>query len=166
MKTKEQRSQSISNLKTLFDKSQAVILTNLVGANSVVTTNMRKKIRDAEGFVAVSKNTFLAQATRGTYCEDLFSNLSGPNAVAFCFNDASAIAKVINDFGKESELVKIKGGYADKRKLSVAEIVQLANLPSKEVMLASVLATMMAPISSFARVLNAIKEQKEGQVQA
>jgi large subunit ribosomal protein L10 len=163
MKTREQRTESISDLKALFDKSQAIILTNLVGVNSEMTTSMRKKVRDAEGFVAVSKNTFLAKATQGTYCEDLFANLKGPNAVAFCFNDPSAVAKVISDFGKDSELVTIKGGYADKKKLTVPELVQLANLPSKEVMLGSVLATMMAPVSSFVRVLDAIRTQKEQQ---
>ncbi|MDH4466945.1 MAG: 50S ribosomal protein L10 [Bacteriovoracaceae bacterium] len=165
MKSKVQRTESISDLKSLFEKSQAMFLTNLVGVNSEATTSIRKKIRDAEGFVAVSKNTFFAKATEGTYCEDLFSQLKGPNAVAFCFGDPSAVAKIINDFGKDNELVKLKGGYAEKKKMSVAEIVQLANLPSKEVMLASVLATMLAPISSFARVLESIREQKEAGAQ-
>jgi large subunit ribosomal protein L10 len=161
MKSKAQRTQSIGDLKALFDKSQALFLTNLVGVDSASTALIRKKVREAEGFVAVSKNTFLEKATKDTYCAELFSNLKGPTAVAFCFGDPSAVAKIINDFSKENELVKIKGGYAEEKKMSVSDIVMLANLPGKDVMLASVLATMMAPISCFVRVLDAVKTQKE-----
>jgi len=87
--------------------------------------------------------------------------VKGTNAVAFAFDDSAAVVKVLRDAGKDKELVTLKGGFLGDTALSMAQVKELANLPSREQMLGTTLATMMAPCSSFVRLLFAIKEQKE-----
>ena len=88
--------------------------------------------------------------------------LKGPHAVAFAYEDAAAVAKCLKKAGDEHEnVVELKAGLLDGKLLSKEELVQLANLPGKDQMLATLLATFNAPIGAFARVLEAIREQKE-----
>ena len=81
--------------------------------------------------------------------------------MAFAFKDAAAVAKKLTEVNKDFELVSIKAGALPDKVLTPAEIKQLASLPSREQMLATVLATFNAPVSAFVRVLNAIKEKQE-----
>ncbi|OFZ56827.1 MAG: 50S ribosomal protein L10, partial [Bdellovibrionales bacterium RIFOXYB2_FULL_36_6] len=108
-----------------------------------------------------TRNTFFRRASEGTQVEKLLGDLKGTNAVAFAFKDPAAIAKCLNDAGKENEAVELKGGWLSGSNLSPAQLKQLATLPSRDQMLSTLLATFNAPISAFARVLNAIKEKKE-----
>jgi large subunit ribosomal protein L10 len=89
--------------------------------------------------------------------------LKGSSAVAFAYDDEAAVAKIINDAsGEFVDIVTIKGGMLGTQKLSKAEVVALAKLPSRDQMLGTLLATFNAPVSAFARVLFAINEQKQG----
>lgn len=151
----------IDSIKEKIDKSQAVFLTNLVGIEANSAVDIRKKVREAKGALVVTRNTLFRIAAQGTYAEELLKDLKGTNAVAFAFEDAPAVAKVIFDANKESEIVTLGAGYLDQKPLSAKEVEALAKLPSREQMLATLLATFNAPVSAFVRVLDAIKRQKE-----
>lgn len=151
----------ISSIKSDFDKSQAVFLTNLIGLTSNDAVNLRKKVRLAGGKVLVTRNSFFEKASAGTTYEKTFSKLKGPHALAFAFTDAAAVAKCLKEANSENELVSLKGGVLDGKNLSAQELKQLADLPSRDQMLGTLLATFIAPVSALARVLHAIKEQKE-----
>jgi large subunit ribosomal protein L10 len=151
----------IDGLKVDIDKANGFFLTNLVGITANDAVQVRKDVREKGGKIIVTRNTLFKMAAKGTKCESLFSDLKGTNAVAFAFSDSAAVVKVLRDAGKEKELVTLKGGFLGDVALSVAQVKELANLPSREQMLGTVLATMMAPCSSFVRLLQAIKEQKE-----
>jgi large subunit ribosomal protein L10 len=154
----------VSSIREKILKSQAVFLTNLVGIPSNDAVRIRKSVRDAKGFVAITKNTLFARAAKGTMAEELLADLKGTSAVAFAYEDAAAVAKVINDASGEFEsIVTIKGGVLGTQKLSNKDVIALAKLPSKNQMLATLLATFNAPASAFVRVLDAIKQQKETQ---
>ena len=161
MLQKAEKDQIIGDLKTKIDASQAVFLTNVIGVTSNDTVELRKQLREVNGSLAVTKNTFMRIASQGTPCEEVFANLKGPNAVAFASDDAPAVAKVLKDFKKTSELVELRAGVLEGKVLSAADLTSLANLPSREQMLATLLATFNAPVSAFVRVMNAIKEEKE-----
>ncbi len=164
MMTRAEKDVVVASLKEKIQKSQAVFLTNLVGIPSNDAVRIRKNVRDAKGFMAITKNTLFARAAQGTYAEPLLKDLSGNNAVAFAYEDAAAVAKAVNDAtGDFENIVVIKGGMLGSQKLSKAEVVALAKLPSRDQMLATLLATFNAPAGAFVRVLDAIKSQKEKQ---
>lgn len=165
MMTRTEKDAVVASLKEKITKSNAVFLTNLVGIPSNDAVRIRKNVRDVKGFMAVTKNTLFQRAAQGTYAEALLKDLKGSNAVAFSYDDAAAVAKVVNDAaGEFEEIVKVKGGMLGSQLLTPKEVVALAKLPSRDQMLGTLLATFNAPVSAFARVLHAICEQKEKQV--
>ena len=93
----------------------------------------------------------------------MLKDLKGPHAVAFAFEDAPGVAKVLKKAGKDHEVVELKGGILNGETLSLPQVMELADLPSREEMLGTVLATMMAPVSAFARLANSIKDECEAQ---
>ncbi len=162
MMTRAEKDVVVTSLKERIEKSQAVFLTNLVGIPSNDAVRIRKGVREAKGFMAITKNTLFARAAKGTYAEPLLKDLVGNNAVAFAYDDAAAVAKVVNDAAGEFEnIVVVKGGMLGAQKLSKAEVVALAKLPSRDQMLATLLATFNAPVGAFVRVLDAVAKQKE-----
>lgn len=163
MMTRAEKDAVVSSIKQKIEKSQAVFLTNLVGIPSVDSVRIRKNVRDAKGHMVITRNTLFARAAKGTMAEGLLADLKGSSAVAFAYEDAAAVAKVVNDAsGEFSEIVTIKGGVLGTQKLTKAEVIALAKLPSRNEMLGTLLATFNAPVSAFARVLFAIQEQKGG----
>lgn len=160
MVTKESKNLIIDDLKKKIISADAIYVTNLVGANAEISVSLRKKVREAGGSVSVARNTLIARAAMGTYAEALLSDLSGPNAIAFSFKDPAAVARAVNDFKKESEVISLSKGYLGTKVLDKNDIEFLANLPGRDQMLGTLLATFMAPASAFVRVLNAIKDTK------
>lgn len=162
---KTEKEVAIKKIKANLEKSQAIFLTNVVGIQANESVKVRKGVRDANGYLAVTRNTLFEQAAKGTFAEKLLTNLKGPTAVAFAFKDAPAVAKVIFEANKENEIITVKGGMLDGKLLSAAEVTVLAKLPSRDQMLGTLLATFNAPISAFARVLFAISEKKQQETQ-
>jgi large subunit ribosomal protein L10 len=164
MMTRTEKDAVVSSIKEQIEKSQAVFLTNLVGIPSVDSVRIRKQVREAKGHVVITRNTLFARAAAGTYAEGLLKDLKGSTAVAFAYEDAPGVAKIINDAtGEFDGIVTIRGGMLGTQTLTKADVIALAKLPSRDQMLGTLLATFNAPASAFARVLNAIKEQKETQ---
>jgi large subunit ribosomal protein L10 len=164
MMTRAEKDAVVSSIKEQIEKSQAVFLTNLIGIPSVDSVRIRKNVRAAKGHMVITRNTLFARAAQGTYAESLLSDLKGTSALAFAYEDAAAVAKIVNDAAGEFEnIVTIKGGMLGTQKLNKAEVIALAKLPSRDQMLGTLLATFNAPVSAFARVLFAIQEQKEKQ---
>lgn len=163
MMTRAEKDAVVSSIKAKIEKSEAVFLTNLVGIPSVDSVRIRKNVRLANGHVVITRNTLFARAAKGTFAESLLADLKGTTAVAFAFENAPGVAKIIHDAAGEFEnIVTIGGGMLGTQKLSKAEVVALAKLPSRDQMLGTLLATFNAPVSAFARVLFAIQEQKQG----
>jgi large subunit ribosomal protein L10 len=164
MMTRAEKDTIVSSIREKLEKSQAVFLTNLVGIPSVDSVRIRKNVREAKGHMVVTRNTLFARAAKGTFAEGLLSDLKGTSCVAFAYEDAAAVAKIVNDASGEFEnIVTIRGGMLGTQKLSKVEVVALAKLPTRPQMLGTLLATFNAPVSAFARVLDAIREQKETQ---
>ncbi|OFZ39000.1 MAG: 50S ribosomal protein L10 [Bdellovibrionales bacterium RIFOXYB1_FULL_39_21] len=151
----------IGEVKTNISKAKAIFLTNLVGIESNNANAIRKSVRDVKGKLMITKNSLFEIAAKGTDYEKLLVNLKGSSAVAFAYDDVAAVAKCLRDAGAEKELVTLRGGMLDGKLLNTNDIKQLASLPSKPQMLATLLATFMAPASSFVRVLDAVREKKE-----
>ena len=167
MMTRSEKDAVVSSIKEKIEKAQAVFLTNLVGIPSVDSVRIRKSVREANGHLVITRNTLFARAAKGTYAEGLLNDLKGSSAVAFAFEDAPGVAKIINDAaGEFQDIVTVRGGMLGTQNLSKAEVIALAKLPSRDQMLGTLLATFNAPVSAFARVLFAIQEQKGGGAEA
>jgi large subunit ribosomal protein L10 len=162
MMNREQKAEVIAQVRQNIENARAVFLTNLIGIPSNDSVAIRKTVRDAKGGLVITRNTLIEKAAEGTKAEALLKDLKGPNAVAFAFEDAPAVAKAIYEASKEfEEVINIGGGLLGDQELSKEEVLALAKLPSRDQMLATLLATFNAPVSAFVRTMDAIKRQKE-----
>ena len=160
MLNRAQKEELIQGLKGNIEDSKAIFLTNLIGVKSNDSVAIRKSVREAGGKLVITRNTLFRKSSEGTAAEALLKDLKGPHAVAFAFDDVAAVAKCLKDAGDDHEVIDLKGGILNGEELSKAQLIQLANLPSRDQMLATLLATFNAPIGAFVRVLHAIGEQK------
>jgi large subunit ribosomal protein L10 len=173
-KIRQEKERQVAEIKEKFNNAKAAIVTDYRGINVADMTDLRKQLRDAGVEYKVLKNTFVKIATEDMELGDLNEALQGPTAIAFSYDDAVTAAKILSEFSKEHDLKlpKIKAGVLEGKFINVDQVVDLANLPPKDVLLSMVLRTMQAPITSFVRAnnsiitkllyaLNAIKEEKE-----
>lgn len=161
MLKRAQKESIVDGLQADISKAKAIFLTNIIGVKSNDSVAIRKKVRDVNGKVVIARNTLISRAGVGTAAEELLKNLKGPHAIAFAFDDPAAVAKCIKNAAADHEIIEFKGGILDGQALSIAQLKQLADLPSRDEMLGTLLATFNAPISALARVFNAIREAKD-----
>src|SRR5690606_17404165 len=136
------------------ESSTAVLLTEYRGLTVGELKELRDSIRqDAE--YAVVKNTLTKIAAGKAGVEGLDENLQGPSAIAFVHGDPVAVAKGLRAFAKAHPLLVIKGGYFDGNPLSPEEVNKLADLESREVLLAKLAGAMKASLTKAAYVFNA-----------
>lgn len=151
---------------------KAAFLTDYRGIDVAAANTLRGQLHKADVEYRVVKNTFLKLAVKGTPNECLSEFLNGPTSLTIAKEDPVAPAKVLSDFAKANKHFEIKCGVLDGKLMSVADIVALAELPSREVLLAKILGSISAPASNFVgvlaamprslvQVLGAIKDQKE-----
>jgi len=163
MMTRIEKNQVIASIKEKIEGSKALFLTNLIGIESNDAVAMRKNVRDANGTIVVTRNTLFEKAAVGTYAEELLKGLKGTNAVAFAFEDAPGVAKAVFEASKDHEQVTLGKGFLGAELLEESQVTELAKLPSRDEMLGTLLATFNAPISAFARLMNAMKDEIEKQ---
>lgn len=161
MLTRETKEALVKDLTEKVNGAKAVFLTNLIGVESNEANEIRKQVRDSQGTIVITRNTLFERAAKGTPAEEMLTGLKGTNALAIAFEDAPSVAKALYEAGKENELVTLEKGILNGKTLEKSELEALAKLPSRDTMLATVLATMNAPVSSFVRVLGEIQRQKE-----
>jgi large subunit ribosomal protein L10 len=171
---KESKQQVVTEIHDKLKRAKAVFLADFRGMNVEKATGLRDELRKADVEYKVVKNTLLELASRETDKESLSAHYVGPTAIALSYDDPVSAAKVLSRFAKESQAIfRLKAGVLSGKLISVAEIQALAELPSREVLIAKLLGTMQAPTAnfvgvlaavpgSFVRVLNAIRIQKEG----
>ena len=154
---------------SLTEKLQGAVvgvIDDYKGITVAEDTELRAECRKNAVEYAVVKNTLLRFAFNNVGLNELDDQLHGTTSLAIAA-DPVAPARVIADFAKKlNGKFEIKGGFMDGKVLSLDEIKALAELPSKEVLQAQVLGTMLAPITSLDIVINAICEQKRGSVEA
>ncbi len=169
---RDQKQQEIDGLKDRFVKSQSVILADYCGLTVNQMQDVRTKLRAASVEFRVAKNTLAKRAIKDTDSEPLSDVLSGPTAFAFSYDDPVAGARLLSELVEDHEAFEIKGGILGDKLLSIADILALAKLPTKEVLLSQLLSVMNGPMTGFVTVLNgnqrnlvqvlsAIKDSKE-----
>jgi len=168
----EQKQQVVEEIKQKLEAATLVVCTDYRGLNVEQITELRTKLRVPGVEYRVLKNTMFRFALEQSGYEDIASQITGPNAVIFSNDDPVGPAKTISEFAKANKQLEIKIGILEGKLLSADGVKDLAQLPSREVLLGQVVGTMQAPITSFVRVLNAnltglvraldgIREQKQ-----
>ena len=156
MKKRSEKQQDLDKLKLELAKVSTVILTTFQGITVEADTKLRRAVQAAGGKYQVVKNTLAERAGAGTPAENLLKNLSGTNSIAFTQTDAVALAKALTKVAKEVPAFQFKSGLVEGRVISIAEIQQLANLPSKEELLSKIMFLLNAPAQRIATALNAL----------
>jgi len=145
----------VAEIAGVLADAQVVVIAENRGLEVGGTTQLRKNAREAGVYLKVLKNTLARRALMGTPFEQLASELTGPLMYAVSA-DPVAAAKVISAFAKNNDKLVIRGGSLANYPLDVAGVQALADMPSREEMLAKVLGTMQAPITQFVRTLNEV----------
>jgi large subunit ribosomal protein L10 len=145
----------VEEIKHHLEKSMLIVFADYRGLKVDEMTELREKLRVPGVEVKVLKNTMLRFALKELGNEDMAELISGPNAAIISHNDPVMPAKVLFEFAKTHKNLEIKMGLLEGQVIPPEKIKNLADLPSREVLVATVLGTMQAPITSFVRVLNA-----------
>ena len=170
----EAKRQEIDALVEKVKASEAVYIVEYRGLTVAKSTQVRKQVRTSEGEMKVTKNTLMRIALREAGQPTADAIDTGPNAYVFAYKDVAATAKALRDFSKEkgNEALVIKGGVMGGKILTKEQVMALADLPPREVLIAQLLGVLNGPIRSFVTVLSGttrglvtaltqIKEQKE-----
>lgn len=173
-KTLLRKQEIVNELKDKLNNAKIVIVFDFTGIDANSVADFRKEIKKIDTEMKVVKNTLFKRACEGTELYDKMEIFESPSALLLGYGDIVETAKKLNEFLKDRETAKIKGGLVEGRYATAEEIESVAKLPSREQLIAQLLAVMQAPITNFVRtlnavpqklvlVLNAIKEEKEKQ---
>ena len=153
----------VADIKQKFEKAQTAVLVDYRGLNVAEDTELRNQLRKAGVEYAVLKNTMINLAIQDMGLDEMKTHLEGPTAVAFGYEDAIAPAKVLSEFIKKSKKMAIKCGMCDGAYLDEAGVQALANTPSREVLIARIMGSMMSSVSKFVYALEAIRKKQAGE---
>jgi large subunit ribosomal protein L10 len=151
----EEKKAVVAEVSAQIADAQAVVLAEYRGTGVSDITTLRANARKSGVYFRVIKNTLARRAVQGTPFEGLANQMVGPLVYGIS-KDPVAAAKVMNEFAKGKELFVIKGGAMPNFVMSPADVANLANMPSREELLAKLLGTMQAPIAQFVRTLNEV----------
>jgi large subunit ribosomal protein L10 len=156
MKKRSEKQADLDKLKTELAKVSTVILSTFQGITVEDDTKLRRAVQAAGGKYKVVKNTLAERAGQGTPAQDLLKNLSGTNSIAYTQADPVALAKALTKVAKDVPAFQFKSGVVEGRVINIAEIQQLANLPSKEDLISKLMFLLNAPAQRIASALNGL----------
>ena len=162
---------AVAELTESFRSSNAVLLTEYRGLTVAQLKELRNSIREHATY-AVVKNTLTKIAANNAGISSFDDELAGPSAIAFVHGDPVTVAKALRDFAKANPLLVVKGGYFDGNPLTADEVRKLADLESREVLLAKLAGAVKAslfgaaylfnaPLSKAVRTVEALREKQE-----
>jgi len=170
---KEQKAEQVEEIAERLKKAKVAVLTDYRGLTVSQLQDLRTRLRGGEVEYRVVKNTLARRAAEAAGVPALQSELKGPVAIAFGYNDLGVPAKLINEFVRATRLkLEVVGGLVEGRVFSSEQVKQLADLPSRESLIAQLLGTlqspvgqlvgiMQTPVQQLVGVLNAYKERLE-----
>jgi len=151
----------VAEVKEKLAKAQSVIMFDYRGLNAAEVTDLRVEMRKAGVEYVVLKNGIVERAAEAAGLDDSIKDyLKGPSAFAFGYEDPVAPAKVLKEAIKKYKKCEIKGGVINGVVSTAAEVNTLADLPSREVLIARMLGSMLSPISGLAIVLDQIAKSR------
>jgi large subunit ribosomal protein L10 len=156
MKKRSEKKQDVETLNKDLASVSTVILSTFQGITVAQDTQLRRAVQAAGGQYRVVKNTLAERAGAGTAAEPLLKELSGTNSIAYTATDPVALAKALTKIAKDVPAFRFKAGLVEGRVLSIAEIQQLAQLPSKEELIGKIMFLLQAPAQRMATAMAAV----------
>ena len=168
----EEKKRITQDLNERFSKAAVVIVSDYKGLNVTAINDLRRKLSQEEVEFQVAKNSLLIRASEETDVALIKDAFKGPSAIALSYGDPVAPAKILTEFAKENKVFEIKIGVLNGKVLDVSGIKALSALPSREVLLGTLVATLNSVPTGFVRtlaeiprrllnVLQAVKDQKK-----
>jgi len=169
---REKKKTVVSELSERLKRMNSMFLTEYSGMSVAQITRLRKELRNVEVEFSVVKNSLLKIASEGTKAEVLKDKFTGPNAIVCIYKDPISAAKILAASVKDMPMLKIKAGFLGTQTLNAEDILKLATLPSKEILIAKLMGLLQGTpqrllyvlsgnVSKLMMTLNAIKMQKE-----
>src|SRR4051812_16378654 len=155
---KADKATAVADIAEQFKESTATVVTEYRGLTVANLADLRKSLGQSASY-SVAKNTLVKRAASEAGVTGLDELFTGPTAIAFIKGEPVDAAKAIKTFAKDNKALIIKGGYMDGRPLTVAEVNQIADLESREVLLAKLAGAMKANLSKAAALFNAPASQ-------
>jgi large subunit ribosomal protein L10 len=167
----EQKKAVVAEVSAQVANAQSIIVAEYRGLEVGVMTDLRALARKSGVYLRVLKNTLVRRAVKDTPFDKLSEKLVGPLVYGIS-SDPVASAKLLNEFARANERFVIKAGGLPNSVISATEITALANMPSREMLIATLIGTMQAPVAKFVQTLNevpgrfvrtlaAVRDQKE-----
>ena len=170
---KADKATAVADIAEQFKEATATVVTEYRGLTVANLAELRRSLSGSATYT-VAKNTLVKRAASDAGIEGLDELFAGPTAIAFISGEPVDAAKAIKTFAKDHKALVIKGGYMDGHALTVAEVEAIADLESREVLLAKLAGAMkgnmskaaalfVAPVSQMARLAAALQEKKSGE---
>ena len=157
--TRNDKSEMIAGYEKGLATAPHAFLVGYKGITVPQVTELRNRVRATGGEYVVVKNTLALRAIDGNALGALKEHFVGPTAVVWSEKDPVALAKALTDFAKDVPAIEFKAGLVEGRAVPAAQIKDIAQLPSREELIAKLLFLMQSPISGFVRVLGAVTQQ-------
>lgn len=151
----------IDEIKEKLDGAQSAVVIDYMGISVAQADAMRKKLREANVDYTVYKNTLLKRAIEGTEFAGLADVLEGPSAIAISKDDATAPARVLNEIIKDYKKMEFKAGVVEGNLFDKDGIQTIADIPSRDVLIAKFMGSIQSPISKAVRTFQAIADAKQ-----
>ena len=164
---KEQKAEQVELLSEKLKKAKVAVLTDYRGLTVSQIQELRGKLRSGDVEYRVVKNTLARRAAEAAGVAALQSELEGPVAIAFGYDDLSLPSKLINEFVRSTRLkLDVKGGLVEGRVFSPEQVKQLADLPSRETLIAQLLGTLQSPVGQLVAIMQTPHQQLLGVLNA
>jgi len=149
--------EAVENIKKIFMKNEGIIFTDHSGLKAQDAVDIRDKLIETDAYLKIIKNTLGLIAARDVFSDiDLEGILSGPTSIVIAEKDIVSTAKIVKEFSKELKALNIKAGILDNKFIDADSIEKIADLPSREVLLAQIVTAIQAPISGLVNTLSGI----------
>ena len=162
-KAVEMKKAIVAEITDKLEKSTSAIIVDYRGLKVDEVTELRRKFTEAGVDYKVYKNTLMKRAAESLGMTELMEELQGPNAVAISYDDPVAPARIANEFAKNHKQLELKVGIVEGVFYDESKLKELADIPSREVLIAKLLGSLKAPVSNFAYLIKAIADAKEEQ---
>jgi large subunit ribosomal protein L10 len=170
--SKDRKAELVQDYLENLGRAQAVIVADYQGMTVATATALRTRLREVDGSFQIVKNTLFKRVLQQAGVPEPSEMLKGPVAVCYCFGEVAPVAKTLNEFARETEYLRIRGGLIGRSIIDAAGAKALADLPPRPIVLAQLVGAIQGPMSSLAglvaaplrelaRVLQARSEQGE-----
>ena len=149
---------TVDELKTRVASTSTAVVTEYRGMTVSQISTLRRQLRALDADYKVFKNSLVRRAIAGTASAPLDEFLEGPTAIAFVNGDVSAVAKALRDFARANPTLIVKGGVLDGALLTNRDLAALADLPSRDVLLARFAGLLASPLSTLAGLFKALPQ--------